>query len=74
MTVKFLFNVNVGESIGTQTENGIQAVLDDYIDKCSQTSSGSTEESLNEKDDLVTINVYEALKRFYTRRWKTVAG
>ena len=65
MTVKFVFNVNVGESVGTQTENGTQAVLDDYrINK--ETSNGSTErESVKEKDSLVTINVYEALKQFF---------
>ena len=65
MTVKFVFNVNVGESVGTQTENGTQAVLDDYrINK--ETSNGSTErESVKENDRLVTINVYEALKRFF---------
>lgn len=68
MTVKFVFNVNVGESVGTQTESGTQAVLEDYIERriTKQASNGSKQEAvLKANDRLVTINVYEALKQFF---------
>ena len=66
MTVKFVLNVNVGESVGTQMVDGTRAVLDDYIERQSNQQPLSTEQqSLKTKDHLVTVNIYEALKRFF---------
>ena len=67
MTVKFVLNVNVGESVGTQTADGTRAVLDDYIENYKQPTINSVgqDQCVKEKDPLVTINVYKALTKFF---------
>ena len=71
MAIKFVFNVNVGESVGTQTADGTRAVLDDYIEQIYQqpTNDSAAQEYVKgkdlTKDRLATINVYEALNRFF---------
>ena len=74
MTLKFVMDVNIGESAGTQTADGTQAVLDDYIEKqrshsnrdSNEDGQGVTEVNKDrDKNRLVTINVFKTLKKFF---------
>ena len=70
MTMKFILNVNIGQSVGTQ------AVLDDYIKKQRSSSNLDSSEDAgsqgitvpNKADCVVTINVFKTLKRFFEMR------
>ena len=65
--MKFILDVNIGESVGTQ------AVLDDYIKKQRSSSNLDSSEDAgsqgitvpNKADRVVTINVFKTLKRFF---------
>jgi len=59
MATRFVFNVNVGESIGTQTADGTQAVLEDFWDSNQQSRPA-------DRTKQETINVYKALEKLYT--------
>ena len=72
MAMKFVLDVNIGESVGTQTADGTQAVLEDYIEKqLSPSNLDSSEDGgqggvtvPNKVDSVVTINVYKILMKF----------
>ena len=69
MTMKFILDVNIGESVGTQTADGTQAVLDDYIKKQRSPSNLDSSEDAgsqgitvpNKADRVVTINMSSKL-------------
>jgi len=62
MTTKFVFNINVGSSIGTQTADGTQAVLEEYFFNSHQPCANDKK---IETDKQETINVYRALEKFF---------
>ena len=68
MTTKFVLNVNVSSSIGTQTADGTQAVLEEYLDnKVGDSSKPSSKQEI-ENCKRETINVYKALVKFFKLR------
>ena len=64
MSVAFVLNANVGESVGTQTEAGTRAVIEDYMRRRETDEQGSSG-SGRQESERVTINVYETLTRFF---------
>ena len=68
MTVKFVLNVNVGESVGTQTMDGTQAVLEAYIENQAESNRPPSGTDTANDPRLVTINVYKALDEFFKLR------
>ena len=67
MTVKFILDVNIDESVGTQTADGTRAVLDAYIKKQQSPSNLGRGQGVN-NDHVVTINVFKTLNKFYDMR------
>lgn len=67
MTMKFVLDVNIGESVGTQTADGTRTVLDAYIEKQRPPSNLGSGPGVN-NDHVVTINVFETLNKCYDMR------
>ena len=65
MTVEFVLNVNVAESVGTQTEAGTRAVLDNYIMGVYKNGEKQSNDSGGRGSETVTINIYKALEQFH---------
>ena len=67
MTMKFVLDVNISESVGTQTTDGTRAVLDAHIEKQRSLSNLVSGPGVN-NDHVVTINVFETLDKSYKIR------
>ena len=70
MAVDYIYNLNIGELVGTQTEEETREVIE-RLSLARQSSTSSTKESidsLSEKKHKETMNTYDALDKFHRVR------